>query len=200
MEDLIKRIKEKFGELGSSKNGTLRKLIFLLLTGICLLVILWPLDDSDDDDLLSSGISESEDSGDDENDESLINDDTAYEEYVSLLESKLKSILENVKGVGNVDVMITLKDNGEKIVEKDVSDSISQSEDSSQSSSSEETVTENSDGETSPYVSKALYPEISGVVVSCEGGADSEIAIKITEAVQALFDIPAHKIVVLEQK
>ena len=40
------------------------------------------------------------------------------------------------------------------------------------------------------------YPEVEGVVVVCEGGDNSALALRIKEAVQALFNIDAHKIVV----
>jgi stage III sporulation protein AG len=43
-------------------------------------------------------------------------------------------------------------------------------------------------------------PELEGVLIACTGGGNGAIATKITEAVQALFDVPAHKIVVLELK
>ncbi len=200
MEGFVKNVKAKLLELGSKKNETLRKFIFMLLIGICLLVILWPTDDTGDDELFSQVASNGESSEDDIGDAEAFADDMTQDEYVRSLEEKLENILANVKGVGNVDVMITLKDGGEKVVEKDVDSTLSESEDGSESHVSEETVSESYDGDTTPYVSKVLEPEISGVVVSCEGGADSEIAIKITEAVQALFDVPAHKIVVLEQK
>ena len=51
-----------------------------------------------------------------------------------------------------------------------------------------------------PYVVRNVKPQIKGVVVACEGGGDPEVALKISEAVQALFGLPAHKIVVLEIK
>ena len=123
-----------------------------------------------------------------------------YDEYIDALEEKLRQILSNVKGVGSVEVMITLKDGGERIVEKDAASSESQSDDSSAKTNSETSVMVKDDSSNSPYISKVLEPEIEGVLISCEGASNPEVVVKITEAVQALFDVPAHKIVVLEQK
>ncbi len=50
-----------------------------------------------------------------------------------------------------------------------------------------------------PYVSKELSPQIEGVVVIAEGGADSVVKQNITEAVQALFGIDTHKIRVMKK-
>ena len=40
--------------------------------------------------------------------------------------------------------------------------------------------------------------EIEGVVICCKGAENAEMSLKITNAVQALFDVQAHKIVILE--
>ncbi len=42
-----------------------------------------------------------------------------------------------------------------------------------------------------------LYPEVEGVLVSCEGAGRGTVNADITEAVQALFDLDAHKVKVL---
>ena len=56
-----------------------------------------------------------------------------------------------------------------------------------------------SDGSSSPYVSKELSPEIEGVVVIAEGGDDAVVVKNITEAVQALFGVEAHKIKIMKR-
>ena len=51
-----------------------------------------------------------------------------------------------------------------------------------------------------PYVIKQLQPEIEGVFVIAEGGGDENVQLQITEAVQALFGIEAHKIKIAKRK
>lgn len=47
---------------------------------------------------------------------------------------------------------------------------------------------------------QVLYPEIAGVLVSCEGAGTGTVNAEITEALQALFNLEAHKIKVLSMK
>ena len=52
----------------------------------------------------------------------------SMEEYAAYLEEKLKKMLESVRGVGEVEVMITLESSEERIVEKDMTAERSQTE------------------------------------------------------------------------
>ena len=217
MEGIWNNIKQKLQELKKDKNAALRKCLGILLAGICLLVILWPSDKENGfpgldaltgtkQDKTSGGVTGKQQNGESASDngqgsaEATLSANSSYEDYIAFQEEKLRGILSQVKGVGTVSVMITLKDGGEKIIEKDVTKSDSESDGSSQKSRSETSVMTNADSGEYPYVSKTLEPEIEGVLVSCTGASDPTVAMKITEAVQALFDVPAHKIVVLEQE
>lgn len=42
-----------------------------------------------------------------------------------------------------------------------------------------------------------LYPQVEGVLVTCEGAGRGTVNADITEAVQALFNLAAHKVKVL---
>ena len=217
MEGIWNNIKQKLQELKKDKNAALRKCMGILLAGICLLVILWPSDRKSGfsgldaltgtkQNKTSGGVNGKQKNGEDDSDdgqesaEETLSANSSYEAYIAFQEEKLRGILSQVKGVGTVSVMITLKDGGEKIIEKDVTKSESESDGSSQKSRSETSIMTSADSGEYPYVSKTLEPEIEGVLVSCTGASDPNVAMKVTEAVQALFDVPAHKIVVLEQE
>ncbi len=126
------------------------------------------------------------------------------DEYIEMLENKLEQTIGGIEGAGKVLVMITLKNNGEKILDKNQSyESSSETlkEEGSESNQSDtksepETVLVEQDGNTGPIVIQELYPDIEGVVVVCEGGENSNLSLRIKEAVQALFSVDAHKIVV----
>lgn len=184
------------GEKLPKKN----QLLLILLTGILLLVIAFPVPDSSEStDQQSENVREtmtagSQDSGGD------------YEKY---LEEKTARVLEDVEGVGEVTVMITLKSDGQKIIEKDQSSSsqTTEEEDSSggtrsvedQSSDKTSIYEQTADGASTPYVSKELAPEVEGVVVIADGGDNAVVAQNITEAVQALFGVEAHKIKIMKR-
>lgn len=127
--------------------------------------------------------------------------------YVDKMEKKLKKTLEKIKGVGNVEVMITLAVSSEAVVNKDESveesTEITEGEDKRNSISSvkgEETVMTEEDGQQKPYIIKEVEPIVEGVIVVMEGGDNSIVVNAVTEAVQALFQVEAHKIKVLKME
>ena len=128
-------------------------------------------------------------------------------DYEAALEQRLKQTLERIDGVGQVQVMITLKDEGETVVEKDISstgdtqantDGEGNRTEETKSERTEETVysSQSSDGE--PFVSKKKSPQIEGVLVVAQGGGNTKVAENISEAVEALFSVEAHKIKVVK--
>lgn len=128
--------------------------------------------------------------------------------YITALENKLEQTIEGMEGAGKVDVMITLKDNGEKILDKNQpyeSEEETNTEENKESKknriqNNQETVLVETEGNTEPIIVRELYPDIEGVVVVCEGGDNSALIVRIKEAVQALFSIDVHKIVVCKSK
>lgn len=184
------------GEKLPKKN----QLLLLLLAGILLLVIAFPVPEQ-------SGSNPEEHREDAETSQSsVVRENGDYERY---LEEKTARVLEDVEGVGEVTVMITLKSDGQKIIEKDQSSS-SQSTDEEDSGGGTRSVENQSsdktsiyeqaaDGTSTPYVSKELAPEVEGVVVIADGGDNAVVAQNITEAVQALFGVEAHKIKIMKR-
>ena len=69
-----------------------------------------------------------------------------------------------------------------------------------QMESSESTVYKTQDGDSEPYVVKTLLPEVEGVVVVAQGAGTGTIDKSVTEIVQALFDIEAHKVKVVKME
>ena len=132
------------------------------------------------------------------------------EEYEKLLEERVKALLQNVDGVGKVDVMVVLKSSEEKVYRVDTNTMDSQTEEAdsqggtrkSSSSQVEENtlLTGGSSGQGGgPLVEKELKPELSGIVISAQGGGSPEIQAEISAAMEALFGLPAHKIKVLKR-
>lgn len=110
--------------------------------------------------------------------------------YESEMEQRLSEILSDVNGVGENEVMITLKSTAEKVVEKD--------RETDETAIREETVYTGGREEEMPYIKKEMTPTIEGVVVIAEGGDDPVTIQNITEAVQALFNVDTHKIKVMK--
>ncbi len=209
--DFLEQLKSK------QKFPNKNQLLLIFLCGLLLLVIVWPVSNEGEEDL-DSGISdgllpgnsgkrntdtaENEDAGKGLYTESM----EAYEEY---LERRLEAALEYVEGVGRAEVVITLKSSGQKIVEKDLSSGSQTSSEEDQNGGTRETedmssdrtsvYAQGSDGSRKPYVSKEMTPEIEGVLVIAEGGDNALVIQNITEAIQALFGVEAHKIKIMKR-
>ncbi len=128
--------------------------------------------------------------------------------YEQQLEARLKELLSHVDGVGEVEVMIVLKSSEEKVwrVDKNTSYSSTQETDSNGGTRdirsqevSEGTILSGQSGLEGPLLEKELRPEISGVVVTATGGGSPTVQAEISAAVEALFDVPSHKIKVLKR-
>ena len=177
----------KSGENGG--KGQKDRFMLLALVGLLILVAVWPVGGKSGK---TSGQTEASVEKKQE---------TSYnyaDQYAAVMESRLKSMLESVEGAGEVKVMITLKNNGEQVVEKDRTYSENKT---GQGEQSGQTTTNNnisSSNGGSPYVVKQIEPEIEGVLVAAQGGGDETVVNEITYAVQVLFDVPVHKIKVVK--
>ena len=201
-QEYIKALKN--GEKFPKKN----MFLIMFLLGALLFVIVLPT---------GSSAPTSEKGGLDEN-KRKENKNSQTGEYETYIEEKTSSVLSQVKGAGKVTVMVTLKSNGQKLIEKDHSGSTQTQEETSDgnvrkdSESTSEKISvrfmekhvsdvyeQTTDGASVPYVSKELTPEVEGVIVIADGGGDAVVARNLTEAVQALFGVEAHKIKIMKR-
>lgn len=131
----------------------------------------------------------------------------SMEEYAAYMEGKLKKMLESVQGVGEVEVMITLESSEERIVEKDMTAERSQTEEQDSAGGTRTVSSSNTGYQTvyqegsqgSPFVVKTITPKVEGVLVVAEGAGKGNMTGEITQVVQALFGVEAHKVKVLEK-
>ena len=142
------------GENDFMGENTIRKLlkkenmVLLILGGLLLVVIAMPVKKEEDTQTVTENSLYP-----------VMEADYSVDEYSGLLEKQLEEMLSKVTGVGDVEVMITLKTTTEK--------------------------------------EQILYPQVEGVLVSCEGAGRGSVNAEITEALQALFNLDAHKVKVL---
>ena len=164
----------------------LPKMIIIVLCGAVLLVTSLPSEiiskDSDD-----SEETEYTSDSDDASDSAI----SALSQYEKKQERKLEEILGQIKGVKNVNVMITYASSEEKVTLQNV-------ESDERRRDCENVILDGDDGET-PYVVQVIMPQIEGVVIAAEGvdGADKET--EIIESVLALFSLETHKIKVIRK-
>lgn len=129
--------------------------------------------------------------------------------YTEKMEREVEEVLGQMAGVGDIKVMITLMASTEKIIEKDqpVNRSHTAEKDSEGGTRSlntvemgDTTVYVKENGQEKPYVVKVIQPQVEGVVVLAQGAGSGSVNRNITEAMQVLFGIEAHKVKVLKMK
>ena len=196
--------------LRSVLKGNKEKVIFLFCSGLLLFVISLPNGKTTDSGLRAGTVEVVADvSGDDE---STALEDTGEEaaakeesgSYEEKLERRIRELLKSVDGVGEADVMVVLKSSEERIWHVDKSSTSSVTEESGSSSGSSRVIREENQSEStvldqSPVMEKEVKPEISGVVISADGGGSAVIRAEISEAMEALLGLPANKIKVMKR-
>lgn len=130
--------------------------------------------------------------------------------YISYWEEKLRASLSQIDGVGEVEVLITLKESEERVTEKDIpqetketieTDSEGGSRRVTEKNLNESTIyTVNEAGQNVPYISKVIQPVVEGVVVIAQGGGSDTVKLNIIETIKVLFAIDANKIRVVKMK
>lgn len=133
--------------------------------------------------------------------------DPAIDDYAGWMEERLEKILSRMEGVGKVKVMVTLASSEELVLEKDKPSSRTQTDENdnsggtreiTQMENNEETIYATRGNNSEPYVVKTLTPKVEGVVVVAQGSGKGSTDKNITEIVQALFGLEAHKVKVVK--
>ncbi len=134
-------------------------------------------------------------SGDDgkEQSQSDVNADfLTADTYTRQTEEKLNSILAEIEGVGKTKVLISVSSTEEYIYAEEYRHGSSQTENS--------IVIIDKGSEKDALIKKVNNPDISGIVIVCEGGDDPKICEKVYKAVSTALNIPTNRIYVAEMK
>lgn len=121
-------------------------------------------------------------------------------------QQQLQEILQKISGVGKVEVLIIYEDAGKRVVEKDdVSSEELISETDSNGGTRTTTATQKDKktvytGEDAPYVVQELSPKVQGVLVVAQGAGNVTVKKQISETIQALFGLEAHKISIMKME
>lgn len=173
----------------------IEKLIVIFLCGVFLLVLSLP-----------SGSTKKKVVVQEKDDTKEIAGQLTQEEYVKSLEKRLKAMLLKIEGIKGAEVMITLKSSAEKVTLKDSpysQETTTQREENTESTTNritgeEATVLVETEEGKEPYVVKEKEPVVEGVLVLVKGTGQAELKNEISEAVEALFGVPSHKIKVMK--
>ena len=116
---------------------------------------------------------------------------TAFD--LAALERRMEEALSQIKGAGEVTVVLTLKNSGEKTLASDWE------EDGESRKESVVTVNQGT-GRTEPVTVQESWPEFQGALVVCTGGGDPDVKLGILESVSALTGLRSNEIAIKERK
>ncbi|MBQ8444198.1 MAG: hypothetical protein IJX25_02470 [Clostridia bacterium] len=114
-------------------------------------------------------------------------------EYVEYLENKLENVISSLKGVGDVEVVITIEKGFEYVY---------QTEEETRTTSNGTSITTTTvvlvDGK--PVLLEEIYPTIKGIVVVAKGSADVAVKMDILYLIQTVVDVGTSQINIMEGK
>lgn len=113
------------------------------------------------------------------------------------LEGRLEEALSRMEGVGQAQVVLTLRAGPGQVLAQDTQRTAGENQ--SQSSQSTVVISKGS-GNEEPVVLQQLSPQFQGALVVCSGGDDPSVRLRVVEAVSALTGLGADKISVSKGK
>lgn len=112
----------------------------------------------------------------------------AESEYLCQLEEKLEEMIRQVDGAGETAVMITLDSSRETVYAQNKKE-----EGEGGGYETTHVLRSAASGE-EPLVEMTWEPEIRGVAVVCQGGANVSVAARVTELVSVVLGVPSNRI------
>lgn len=194
LKDTMLKLKEKIQmkEKGNNKKLIENLVIFIVILIVTIVIInyIWNEDDKkekskeqDTKVLATKQISEDIDS--------------------TNLNSQLETILSKIKGVGNVNVLVTYSQTSQTLpmYSEDVSQTTTEETDAgggkrtvNENTNRKEVVYEEKNGIKTPIKQSIINPKIEGAIITAQGAEDSYIKASIIQAVEAATGLPTHKI------
>jgi stage III sporulation protein AG len=187
-----------------SGRMTGEKWLFLLLLGVFFMILSFPAPGNRKKEAEKALAAETEPQT------QTVSAAPAASSYEAQLEARIEEILKSVDGVGKADVMVVLKSSGEKVMHMDRTENENTTKERDSSGGEREAVSSQKSETTvmasggngagsAPVVEKELTPEISGIIISAQGGGSPAVQAEISGAMEALFGLPPHKIKVLKR-
>ena len=188
-------VNEVFQNIKKKKWGK-EEWIILILIGVFFLVVFWPnskQENTEGKEMIDTLETKKQDAKYNE-----------YDDYKNRMESQLEEVLRSIDGIDNVKTMLTLKSSEEEIVLKENTSTLENTIEEDNQGGKREIVSESvkeavcyGDG---PYVTYTISPKVEGVLGVVGGEKASLLRTEIVKAVQALFDVESHKVVVIKMK
>ena len=118
------------------------------------------------------------------------------DDYKNAVQQELVDILSRIDGVGDVKVMVTIEGSTEYVYAEEYNTKQEDGDSKVSKDYQNKYVIVDKGNTKEALVKKILKPQITGVIVVCQGGGRPTVNEKIYEAVSAALNIPANRICV----
>lgn len=130
-------------------------------------------------------------------------------EYENALGNELKNVLQQIKGIGRVEVIVYCESGEEQVPafnnNETTSNTTEKATDGSnrnitQKSNGSTIVVTNEGGDNKALILKKNKPKVTGVFIVADGAEDKIIELQVNKAVSSLYNIPENKVNVYPMK
>ena len=198
LKDKIKNfLSRKEGETNKKKLENIVVFIVILIITIIVINVIWNGEDKSKEEKQTTDTSY-------QNNNTETTDSTNDDNMVTNLEE----ILSNIRGVGNVKVMITYAETSKTVpvYNEESTEENTEETDSeggtrkvTQTDVKKEVIYEESDGGGKTLITQSIIsPTIEGAIITAEGAGDATVKTNIIQAVGAVTGLATHKIQVFE--
>lgn len=139
----------------------------------------------------------------------FVQENMRVETEEEIVETRLKEILQKIKGSGEVEVMVTFEMGSEIIPASNTVETNDATEEKDSNggirtvvsrNTTENIVTTNDNTGNKPLVLKEIKPQVKGVIVVAEGADDIEVKMQLYEAIKTLLQVPGNRVQVYTRK
>lgn len=205
LKDKIKNfLSKKEGETNKKKLENIVVFIVILIITIIVINVIWNGEDKSKDEKQTTDSNKRLADTSYQNSNTETTDSTNDDSMVTNLEE----ILSNIRGVGNVKVMITYAETSKTVpvYNEESTEENTEETDSeggtrkvTQTDVKKEVIYEESDGGGKTLITQSIIsPTIEGAIITAEGAGDATVKTNIIQAVGAVTGLATHKIQVFE--
>lgn len=119
-------------------------------------------------------------------------------EYIHEIESKLIKVIGNIKGVGNINVMVSINSSPELDIATNVEEKVVTTTSGTTAVTNRDPIIVEINGKESPLILKETLPTINGVIVVSSGAKDIKVKLDIITAVSTALGVNPKIIEVFE--
>ena len=111
-------------------------------------------------------------------------------------ETELKALLEEIDGVGECEVMVSVEGTTEYVYAENISRYTDEDDERKSDKLDENVVIVENNGEKQALVKKVIRPQVSGVVIVCDGGGNTAVNERVLKAVSTALNISSVRVCV----